>query len=112
MAEPSIEEKVEELQALEKQLQSILMQKQTLQVELNQIHTATEEVSSTSDDIYKMVGEVLIKADKQKVLSDLGEKKKISDLRIKSIEKQESSLEESATKLRNEIQKAISQQKR
>ncbi len=83
------QEKLQELQILEHNLQNILMQKQAFQLELNETVNALEEVKKTSSDIYKMVGSIMIKANKEKTLKDLEEKKKVLELRNKSLDNQE-----------------------
>ena len=101
------EEKIEELQNLERNLHNIVAQKQTIQVDLNQAITAHEEVKNSDDDLFKTVGDILIKTDKASLLKDLEEKKKVLDLRIKSVEKQEKSIENRVNELKEEINKLI-----
>lgn len=100
-------EKLQELQILEHNLQNILMQKQAFQLELNETLNALEEIKKTSDSIYKMVGSIMIKADKEKTLKELEEKKKILQIRNNSLDKQEQLLESKARELQEELRKAI-----
>src|SRR3989344_8222181 len=101
------EEKIEELQNLERNLHNIIAQKQTIQVDLNQAITAHEEVKNSDDDLFKTVGDILIKTDKASLLKDLEEKKRVLDLRVKSVEKQEKSIESRVNELKEEINKLI-----
>jgi len=50
---------IEELQHLDRHLQGFLMQKQTVQMELNEINNAIEEVKNTEDEVYKVISGVL-----------------------------------------------------
>ena len=102
------EEKIEELQILEKNLQGMIMQKQTHQIELNEIANALEEIKK-SNEIYRILGGVLIKVGKEDIQKELEEKKKIMSLRIDSIEKQEELLDGKASQLRNDINEMIKQ---
>lgn len=101
-------QKIREMQILEQNLHNVLMQKQAMQFELNETINALEEVKKTSEDIYKMAGQILIKADKALTISELEEKKKILELRTSAIEKQESLFESKAQELRKETEKLLS----
>ena len=103
------EESIQQLQMLEQNLQNILMQKQTFQLELNETANAVEEVKKTDDTIYKILGQIMIKSDKEKVLKDLEEKKKLFELRLDSLEKQEKLLGNKAKELQSEAEKLMKQ---
>jgi len=102
-----LQEKIQHLQILEQNLQNLLMQKQAFQFELNETENALAEVKKTQEDIFKMVGQILIKASKEEIEKELSQKKDILSLRAKSIEKQESQIRETAEKLREEVLKKI-----
>ncbi|MEK6928635.1 MAG: prefoldin subunit beta [Nanoarchaeota archaeon] len=95
--------KIQELQILEQHLQGFLMDKQSFQIELNELLNALEEIKKTEDDVYKIIGGIMIKADKKELSKELDEKKKIFELRISSIEKQEKLIENKASYLRTEL---------
>jgi len=100
-------QKIQDLQILEQNLQSILHQKQNINFELNESVNAIEEITKTNDLVYKMVGSIIVSVDKNKTLEELQEKKKILELRNSSIEKQEASIESRATILQAEIRKIL-----
>lgn len=99
--------KLQELQVIEHNLQNILMQKQAFQMELSETLNALDEIGRTKDNIYKMVGSIMIKADKEKTIKELEEKKKILELRNSSLDKQEKLLETKAKEVQDELKKAI-----
>ena len=99
--------KIQELQILEQNLQALLMQKQAFQIELNETLNAIKEVEKSSDEIYKIVGGVMLKSEKSKISNELDEKKKIIELRISSIEKQEALIEKRSDELKKEINKIL-----
>jgi len=99
----SREQKVKDLQMTEQNVQNLSLQKQTSQVELNEINNALAEIEKTDDEIYKILGGIMIKTDKTALKKELGEKKKLLELRIQAIEKQEKLVSEKAKKLRSEI---------
>lgn len=92
--------------------QSILAQKQAFQIELNEITNALEEIGKSPSEAYKIIGNIMIKADPKNLKNDLEEKKKLLDLRISSIEKQEKLIEEKADVLRKEINAFMEREKK
>jgi len=83
------------------------MQKQAFQIELNEVENALSEVKKTKDEVYKITGQVMLKANKEETEKELKEKQDILSLRVKSIEKQENSFREKLEKLRDEVTKEI-----
>lgn len=100
-------EKIHELQVLEHHLQNFLAQKQNIQLELNEILNALEELKKSPEEVYKVLSGIMIKSDSAELTTELKEKKKLSELRISSIEKQEKLLEEKAQELKNQITKSM-----
>lgn len=99
-----LREDVAKLQQLQQQHQALLLQKQSLELELNEIEAAIKELEKSIDsEIYEIVSNVMIKKDRDSVLSSLKERKEIINLRVSSIDKQITSI---ASKL-NEIQSKI-----
>ena len=54
-------EKIQQMQFMEQNLQSILMQKQAFQMEISETTSALNEVEKSKDDVYKIVGQLMIK---------------------------------------------------
>lgn len=99
----SINSKVKEIQLLEQNLQALLMQKQAYQMELYNVTGALEELSKSKDEVYKVIGQVMIRSSKEEMERELKKKSELLSLRIKTIEKQESSLSEKISSLKSEI---------
>ena len=93
----------EEMQVFEQQLHNILLQKQSFQMERSETRSALEEIESSGDEIFKLVGQLLLKVEKKKTTEELKNKEKIVDLRLKSLDKQENSLTERIDSLREKI---------
>jgi len=102
-----MQQRIQELQYLEQNLQQLLMQKQAFQLELNETLNALEEVTKADDEIYKVVGSIMIKAEKKNTIKELEDKKKILELRNDALGKQEKLIEAKAKELREETQKSI-----
>ena len=101
------QQQIQEIQILEQNLQSLLMQKQAFQIELNETENALSEISKSKDDVFNLIINIMIKADKEKLEKELKQKKELLALRLTSIEKQEAQLSEQVEKLRKEIMKKI-----
>jgi len=100
------EQKIGQLQMFEQSLQNFLGQKQQFQVQLVEVESALSELDST-DKAYKIVGNIMVESDKSELKSDLQSKKEMLELRIKTMEKQESQVREKASQLQSEILKKI-----
>ncbi len=109
MMDPAnIETKIGELQILESHLQQLIAQKQAFQVELNEITNALGELSHGDDDVYRIISGIMVKSDRRGIVKDLEEKKRVMNLRISSLEKQEEMLSARAATFRKEITGAVS----
>lgn len=104
-------EKIQELQILEKNLQNLAMQKQAFQLESTESQNALEEIKKTSSDIFKVIGSIMLKAEKDETIKELEEKINLLNLRNSSIEKQEALIEDKAEELKSEIKKIIDSKK-
>jgi prefoldin beta subunit len=96
------EAKIQQLQLIEQSLTNLLMQRQQFQTQLIEIDSALSELENT-DTIYKIVGNIMISSDKEKIRSELTSKKEVVELRIKNLEKQENQIKEKAKKLQSEV---------
>lgn len=97
------EKKIQEMQIFEQTLQNILLQKQAFQMELSETEIAIREINSSDDEIFKIVGQLMIKTKKDSTLKELNDKKRIIELRLNNLEKQELSYTEQLEKIREEI---------
>lgn len=103
----SQDKKIQELQLLEQNLQNLLLQKQAFQMESVETQAALKEIDGAGDEVFKIVGQLMIKSDKPKLKKELLEKEKIIELRIKTIGKQEKNLTEKLDFLRDEFMKSL-----
>ena len=101
------QQKLQELQVLEHNLQGLLMQKQTFQIDLNETLNALEEAKKTGEIVYKMIGSIMVVVDKQNTINDLEEKKKLLELRNEAVSKQEQIVESKAREIQQEIKKIL-----
>jgi prefoldin beta subunit len=64
---PQVQERLLRLQQLQQTLQSVLAQKQQVELEMSEIDQASTELQKLADDavVYKATGSLMIKAEKQ-----------------------------------------------
>ncbi|MGC8533570.1 MAG: prefoldin subunit [Candidatus Parvarchaeum sp.] len=79
----------EEFEELRQRLQVETTQKQTLQLQYNELKRTIEEVEKTQEgsELFQLSGQILIKKDKNEILKDLKEKSEIIDFRLKASSK-------------------------
>ncbi|MBN1544796.1 prefoldin subunit beta [Candidatus Woesearchaeota archaeon] len=102
-----VQEKINKLSSMEQSLQSFLAQKQAFQAQLLEIDSALGELKKTSK-AYRIVGNVMVASDKAELTKELEQKKETMELRIKSLEKQESKMREKTSELQSEVMKEMS----
>jgi prefoldin beta subunit len=106
---PNVQERLLRLQQLQQTLQTILAQKQQVEMEKTEVDQTLAELSKTSEDaiIYKAVGSLLVKAEKAKVSEELAERKSLLDTRSTVMTRQEerirSQVKEAQTKLQEDL---------
>jgi prefoldin beta subunit len=97
------------MQQLQQTLQSILAQKQQVELETSETEQASAEVQKLVDDavIYKTIGSLMIKSEKAKIAAELTERKDLLGTRVTVLTKQEerlrAQLKEVQTKLQQDL---------
>ena len=99
---------IQELQMLEQSFQQLLMQKNAFSMESNETDFIIKEVEKTSGELSKIIGnQVIIKSTKEEILEDMKNKKKLIDIRMKSIDEQEQEFSKKIETIREEVMKKI-----
>jgi prefoldin beta subunit len=106
---PQVQERLLRMQQLQQTLQSILSQKQQVEMELAEIGQASSEVEKLTDDavIYKSAGSLMIRAQKTNVASDLTERKELLNTRATVLTKQEERLRGQLKDLQTKLQQDL-----
>jgi prefoldin beta subunit len=94
--------KVNQLGLLEQNMQNTNIQKQNFHLQLLEIESALKEMED-SPEVYKIVANIMVRGNKDTLRKELTEKKEMVELRIKTLEKQESKLREKASELQKEV---------
>lgn len=96
-------EKLREMQILDQNLQNILVQKQAFQLELDETKSAIEEIEKSGDEVFRIIGNLMIKTEKSRIKDELSSREKLIGLRMDTIDKQEQVFAEKLGKIRDEI---------
>lgn len=93
---PWLQEQIMKLQQSQQNLQSVMTQKQHLEIEKAETEKALDELKKVADGdaVYKQAGTVLIKSKKQELVDELEERIEMSKTRATVLEKQETRLKE------------------
>jgi len=103
---PILQEQLMKLQQNQQNLQSIMAQKQQLDMEQMETNKALEELKKASDDdtVYKHAGSILIKSTKKVLIEELEEKNELSKTRATVLAKQETRIKENLKEQEAKIQ--------
>jgi prefoldin beta subunit len=93
---PWLQEQLMKMQQSQQNLQSIMTQKQHLEIEKAETQKALEELRKITDDdtVFKQAGTILIKSKKQELIDELEERIEMTKTRSTVLEKQETRLKE------------------
>jgi prefoldin beta subunit len=106
---PQIQEQLVHLQQLQQTLQSVVTQKQQLELELSETDKALSELEKTTDDVpvYKSVGSILVKSNRQNLLVELKERKDLLTTRVTVLGKQEERTRERLKEVQEKLQERL-----
>ena len=106
---PWLQEQVGRLQQLQQSLQSIMGQKQHLEMEQLETERALEILNKAGDDdaVFKNAGSILIKSTKISLIAELEEKKELANTRITVLSKQETRVKENLKEAETKIKEML-----
>ena len=109
---PWLQEQITKIQQTQQNLQSIVAQKQQVDMENIESERALEELQKASDDeqVFKYAGTILIKSEKKTLIDELEEKKELSKTKITVLTKQEERLKTSLQEQEKKIQDMLKNQ--
>lgn len=100
-----IEDVLGELQMHNQQLQTIMIQKQAIMIQDKEMEKALEEVDKcTGEDIFKSMGPILVKTTRESIKKELEEGREDNDLKLKSLEKQETRVKQKIKTIQEKFQ--------
>jgi prefoldin beta subunit len=106
---PQVQEQLARLQQLQQTLQSVVTQKQQLELELNETGKALSELEKSTDEtpVYKSVGSILVKSNRQSLLVELNERKELLTTRVTVLGKQEERTRERLKEVQEKLQERL-----
>lgn len=106
---PEVQERIARLQQLQGMLQSLVLQRQRVEIELTETERALKTLEKTlaGSRIFKSVGSILVELPKEEVVRDLTERKELLEIRSKALEKQESKARERLASLQETLQRDL-----
>lgn len=107
---PQIQKEMADFQELGERLQIINNEKLKLETSIKEKEEAIRQLSEMEDEVvvYKQVGGLLIKKDKNKVLEELKDEKTTLEMRKKTIERTETSLKTKFEEMQNNLKQKLS----
>ncbi|AGB50068.1 prefoldin, beta subunit, archaeal [Methanomethylovorans hollandica DSM 15978] len=109
---PQVQNQIAQLQQVQQQAQSLSIQKSQMETLQKESELALEELEKLPDDaiIYRAVGDLQIRSEKQETVLKLKEKIETLSLRVQSISRQEERISKRFSQLQEQIQQAMGQQ--
>ncbi|MEM7819057.1 MAG: prefoldin subunit beta [Candidatus Aenigmatarchaeota archaeon] len=99
---------IAQFQAYQQQLQTILIQKESLRLQNLEIEKALEELEKTKEKkAFKIAGQIMVLKPVEELKKELKELKENTELRIKSLEKSEERISEKLKNLQKEIKEKV-----
>lgn len=100
-------DKEEEYESVRQELQANTVQKQNLQLQYNELRKTIQEVEKNpeGEDMYELVGQILIKKDKRSIQEGLKDKIDILDFRLKTLDRSLANGTERLQELQKELDK-------
>ncbi len=101
-----LQNQIRQAQQLESQIEQVASQRYQLDSRIKEIEKTLKELEGVGEStpVYKSVGSVLYKVEnKKKIVDDLSEQKELSEIRVKTLEKQQKNLEEKYKEIENVI---------
>jgi prefoldin beta subunit len=106
---PQVQEQLVRFQQLQQTLQSVASQKQQLELELNETDKALAELEKSTDEtpVYKSVGSILVKSNRQNLITELKERKELLTTRVTVLGKQEERTRERLKEAQEKLQERL-----
>tara|TARA_B110000263_G_C15054199_1_gene394393 strand:- start:97 stop:471 length:375 start_codon:yes stop_codon:yes gene_type:complete len=109
---PWLQEQITKMQQSQQNLQSIMTQKQQVEMENIEANRALDELKKANNDdqVFKFAGSILIKSDNKTLIDELEEKKELSKTKTIVLTKQEERIKASLQEQEKKIQGMLKNQ--
>lgn len=106
---PQIQNQLAQLQQLQQQAQALAAQKNQIDINLKETELAIEELEKLDADavVYRAIGDLLIKTERDKTKESLIEKKDTLSMRVQTLARQEERIQKRFQQLQEQLKQAI-----
>jgi len=106
---PKVQNQIAQLQQMQQQMQTIGAQKGQYEMAVREARRAAEELNDIPEDnpVFMSVGSVMMQKKKEDVIAKLNDKVETLEIRIKSLEKQETMIQGKFEQLQAQIKQAL-----
>lgn len=106
---PQIQNQLAQLQQIQQQGQALAVQKNQIDITLKETELALEELEKLDDNavVYRVIGDLLIKTERNKTKDALIEKKDTLNLRAQTLARQEERIQKRFQQLQEQLKQAI-----
>jgi len=106
---PQIQNQLAQLQQIQQQAQALAAQKNQIEINLKETELALAEIEKLGDSavVYRAIGDLLIKTEREKTKNTLVEKKDTLGLRAQTIARQEERIQKRFQQLQEQLKQAI-----
>ncbi|HLH85533.1 MAG TPA: prefoldin subunit beta [Thermoplasmataceae archaeon] len=102
-----MQNQIRQAQQLEAQLEQLAAQRYQIEARVKEIEKTLKELESVNQEtpVYKSVGNIIYRVeDRKKLIDDLSEQKELSEIRLKTLDRQQKALEDKYKELEASIQ--------
>lgn len=96
-----------EYENLEKQLEVLLIQKHQLQIQINEINHALDQLKKSHGEVYRSVGSIILHTSKDEAQTDLKERLELLEVRVNTLSKQEEKLRKTVMDIQKKIKERM-----
>ncbi len=110
-----IQNQLKQAQQIELQIEQTANQRYQIDVKVKELDRTLKELKDVpeSTDIFKNSGVVIYKVqDRQKLISELEEQKELSEIRLKTLERQQKALEDKYKELEDSLKRTYDEQRK
>ena len=104
---PQIQNQLAQLQQIQQQAQALAAQKNQIEINLKETELALGELENLDAVVYRAIGDLLIKTEREKTKNALIEKKDTLSLRTETITRQEERIQKRFQQLQEQLKQAI-----
>jgi prefoldin beta subunit len=107
---PKLQNQIAQFQQVQQQLQQIMSQKYRMEAQVREMEMTVEELKKASADapVYKNVGSLMVMVkDKEALLHEIEDDKETTEVRVKSLDRQEKMLKDKYQVMQEQISRAL-----